>query len=132
MIEGSCLCNKVRYTYDAEIVELAMCHCSQCRKAQGTAFATNSPLDESKLRIEGKQYIKEYLSSDDKIRAFCSECGSALYSAKTSVPGIKRIRLGTVDTSFTSQNMYHIHTDSIASWHTITDRHTQYKQGKDT
>lgn len=130
MLRGSCLCKKVRFTYSGEIEELCMCHCSQCRKAQGVAFATNSPLDNNKLHFEGTQYIKEYLSSGDKVRAFCIECGSALYSAKASVPEIKRIRLGTIDTVFACQNKYHIHTDSIAPWHEIADQHPQFKQDK--
>jgi len=130
MLQGSCLCGKVSFTYDGEIEEFAMCHCSQCRKAQGVAFATNSPLNNSKLRFTGTQFIKEYLSSGDKVRAFCVECGSALYSAKASLPDIKRIRLGTIDSAFTCQNKYHIHTDSIAPWHKITDQHRQFKQGK--
>jgi len=126
MLKGSCLCRKIRYTYDGQIEELSI----QCRKAQGAAFATNSPLDNNRLRIEGKQFIKEYLTSGDKVRAFCTECGSALYSAKVSVPGIKRIRLGTIDTDFNCQNKYHIHTDSKATWHDITDQHRQFAQGK--
>jgi len=130
MLKGSCLCGQVRYTYNGIVEELSMCHCSQCRKAQGTAVTANSPLKESDLHFEGKDFIKEYNSSGDKVRAFCSQCGSALYSAKSSVPGIKRIRLGTVDTAFTCQNKYHIHADSIASWHEITDQHPQFKQAK--
>lgn len=107
-----------------------MCHCSQCRKAQGVAFATNSPLDNSRLRFKGTKFIKEYLSSGDKVRAFCAECGSALYSARASEPETKRIRLGTIDTVFTCKNQYHIHTGSIAPWHEITDQYSQFKQGK--
>jgi len=45
MIEGSCLCGKVRFVYNGDIKEIVMCHCSQCRKAQGGAFVTNSPID---------------------------------------------------------------------------------------
>jgi len=43
---------------------------TQCRKAQGVAFASNSPLNNNELHFEGTQYIKEYLSSGDKVRAF--------------------------------------------------------------
>lgn len=130
MLTGSCLCKKVRFSYNGEIEEVAQCHCSQCRKAQGTAFVTNSPLDVNKLEFEGTEYIKEYSSSGDKVRAFCMECGSALYSAKASLPGIKRLRLGTIDTAFTCQNKYHIYTDSMATWFDITDQYTQFKQSK--
>jgi len=37
MINGRCLCGKVSYQYQGEIEEIALCHCSQCRKAQGSA-----------------------------------------------------------------------------------------------
>ncbi|MDP2822502.1 MAG: hypothetical protein Q8O52_07460 [Sulfuritalea sp.] len=45
MIEGSCLCGGIRYQYDGEIEEISICHCSQCRKAQGSAFAAASPVE---------------------------------------------------------------------------------------
>jgi hypothetical protein len=44
MLTGSCLCGSIQYQYDGEINEIALCHCGQCRKAQGSAFAANSPL----------------------------------------------------------------------------------------
>jgi len=127
MIKGSCLCGLVSYQYDGDINEMAICHCSQCRKAQGSAFATNSPLDASKLIFTGTEHIKEFASNADKVRAFCSNCGSPLYSALKSLPGTKRLRLGTVDTDFICNNKYHIYTDSIATWDAITDTHVQHK-----
>ena len=42
MLKGSCLCGQVRYEYDGDITEVSMCHCGQCRKAQGTAYAAHS------------------------------------------------------------------------------------------
>ena len=51
MIEGSCLCGGVRYRYDGEIGEISLCHCSQCRKAHGSAFAAVSPVAAARFRI---------------------------------------------------------------------------------
>ncbi len=130
MIKGSCLCGKVSYTYEGEITEMALCHCSQCRQAQGGAFATNSPVDSHKLNISGKQHIKEYQTSDVKVRAFCSQCGSPMYSARSDLPHITRLRMGTVTTPFECENKYHIYADSKASWHEITDNYPQFKEGK--
>lgn len=130
MIKGRCLCGLVSYQYDGEITEVAMCHCSQCRKAQGSAFATNSPLDASKLTFTGSEHIKEFASNTDKVRAFCTNCGSPLYSALKSLPAIKRLRLGTVETDFTCNNKYHIYADSVAPWHEISDNHVQYTNKK--
>ncbi len=129
MITGSCLCGKVSYTYEGEISEVALCHCSQCRQAQGGAFATNSPVDSRLLKISGKQHIKEYQTSDVKVRAFCSHCGSPMYSARSDLPNITRLRMGTIKTNIECENKYHIYTDSKASWHNITDQYPQFKEG---
>lgn len=132
MIKGGCLCGKVRYEYDGDISEIAMCHCSQCRQAQGGSFATNSPVDADKLQISGKEYIKEFESNENKVRAFCSNCGSPLYSARKDLPSIKRLRLGSVETTFTCENKYHIFSASKAPWYAIADGYPQFEEHKKT
>lgn len=127
MIKGSCMCGKVRYKYEGNIVEIAMCHCSQCREAQGGAFATNSPIDARKLEFTGREFIKEFESNEVKVRAFCKNCGSPLYSARKDLPDIKRLRIGTIKSSFTCENKYHIFTASKASWYSITDSYPQFE-----
>ncbi len=122
VIKGSCLCGKVSYTYAGEITEIAMCHCSQCRKAQGSAFATNSPLDANKLKFTGEEHITEFQSNATKVRAFCKHCGSPLYSARSDRPNIKHLRIGGVDSDFNCDKQYHIYVSSKATWHTITDK----------
>ncbi len=129
MIKGSCLCGKVSYTYQGDIQEIAQCHCSQCRKAQGGAFATNSPVDAKNLTFTGTEFIKEFQSNEVKVRAFCSNCGSPLYSARSDLPQVKRLRMGTIESDFTCENKYHIYADSKAPWHNITDQDPQFKEG---
>ncbi len=130
MISGRCLCGKVSYQYDGGIEEIAICHCSQCRKAQGSAFATNSPIETDKLKFTGQQYTQEYQSSENKIRAFCKICGSPLYSTRKDIPDIRRLRLGTIETQFTCNNKYHIFSASKASWYEITDDAPQFEKHK--
>ncbi len=132
MIRGGCLCGAVRYEYDGEIVELSMCHCSQCRKAQGSAFVAASPVDAAKLRItSGAAMLKEYRAVPHKARVFCSNCGSPIYSARDDRPDVKRLRLGTVETPFTCANAYHQYTASKAPWYDIADELQQFPEGKD-
>lgn len=131
MIKGSCLCGGVRYEYHGEIREVSMCHCSQCRKAQGSAFVAVSPVESARFRIvSGAELLKEYRAVPHKARVFCSRCGSPLYSARDDLPHVKRLRLGTVETPFHCQKAYHIHTASKASWYEITDQLPQYAEGK--
>jgi hypothetical protein len=131
MHKGSCLCGKIRYEYHGEITELAMCHCSLCRKAQGVAFATNAPVDARKFFItHGAEFLKEYRSSLNKARVFCSHCGSPIYSALDETPDVKRLRLGTLETLERVPVAYHIHYAAKAAWFEATDSHPRFAAGK--
>lgn len=127
MIVGGCLCNEVRYEYDGAIEEISMCHCSMCRKAQGSAYVAISPIDTAKFRIvHGQALLKEFRSAPNKARVFCSNCGSPIYSARDDLPGIRRLRLGTVETPFVCNTAYHTWVSSKATWETIGDGLPQF------
>jgi hypothetical protein len=97
MLEGQCLCGRVRYRYDGEIEKTIICYCKNCQMAQGSIFAWNSPLQQSKFEIStGLKFLKEYFHSPNKARVFCQECGSPIYSYRLDLPDIIRLRLGTV------------------------------------
>lgn len=127
MYEGGCLCGKVRYRYTGELDEISMCHCSQCRKAQGSAFSAVSPVASRDFRIlQGSEYLKEYRATPTKGRVFCSACGSPIYSARDDLPEVKRLRLGTLDTPVPVARRYHAFVASKADWFDIADGLPQY------
>lgn len=104
-----------------------MCHCSQCRKATGSAYIAVSPVETSKLKIiRGAELLKEFRSAPGKARVFCSNCGSPIYSKRDDLPEVRRLRLGTIETPFECSNAYHIFVDSKAQWEKITDDFPQY------
>ena len=43
-IQGSCLCERVRYQVTGPFEVFHLCHCSQCRRSTGTAHAANCAL----------------------------------------------------------------------------------------
>lgn len=132
MHKGSCSCGKIQYQYSGSLQEISMCHCRDCRKAQGTAFAAVSAIESSQFEItEGHKLLKSYQSSPNKIRVFCSECGSPIYSERDDKPGIKRLRLGTLDTPMQVKNKYHVFVSSKAEWYEINDGLKQYDKFRD-
>ena len=129
MIHGSCLCGAVKYEFDGDLGPIVCCHCSMCRKAQGTAFATNAPVEVAKFRItQGEPVLRAYSSSPGKWRCFCSTCGSPLFSKRDSHPGVIRLRVGTLDTRITARPTAHIHVASKAEWFEILDGLPQYPE----
>ncbi|GAA5183825.1 hypothetical protein GCM10023345_12960 [Acinetobacter kookii] len=97
MLEGQCLCGRVKYRYEGEIEKTIICYCKDCQMAQGSIFGWNSPLQKSEFEItHGIKFLKEYFHTPNKARVFCQECGSPIYSYRVDVPDIIRLRLGTV------------------------------------
>lgn len=78
MIKGSCLCEEIKYEYHGSFNEVAVCHCNQCKKAQGTPFVTNAPVELSKFSfLQGAELAKAFFSSPNKKRVFCSNCSDS-------------------------------------------------------
>ena len=127
---GSCLCKGVRFTISGPLAPIQVCHCGQCRKAQGGPVATNIPVDGRALSFtSGQHLIREFESSPGKVRAFCSVCGSPIYSARASLPGVYRIRAGLLDEPVATRLSFHAHMDSKASWWPVHDDLPRHPEG---
>ncbi len=126
---GSCLCGGVRYEYSGDFGQFIYCHCSNCRKAQGSAFGSNAPIDAAGFKLlQGEALLKAYESSPGKQRLFCGVCGSPIYSRAEAKPGVLRLRMGTLDTPIGHKPQAHIFTGSKAEWHDILDGLPQYAE----
>jgi hypothetical protein len=122
MITGRCLCGGVRFELAAEIGSPVFCHCSQCRRASGSAFAVNAGVPTSSFRlVAGDQLVREYESSPGKLRAFCSRCGSPIYSRERAHPAFRRVRLGTLEQDPGVRPVLHVWVGSKAPWFAVTD-----------
>jgi len=133
MLEGSCLCGAVRYEIDGELGPIVCCHCTMCRKAQGSAFATNAPVPADRFRIvQGEGALRSYKSSARKERLFCGTCGSPIFSRREGANDV-RVRIGTLDTRLSVRPSAHIHVASKAEWWELRDdlpRHPKFEPGR--
>jgi len=127
MMKGSCMCGGVAYEYAGDFGTITVCHCSDCRKAQGTSGVVAAPIDRKQFRwTQGEDLITEYESSPGKKRAFCSRCGSPLYSRRDDAPDVLRLRMGTLDTPTEATPAAHIFTSGIPPWAAINDELPHY------
>lgn len=115
--QGRCLCGGVRFTVHGALPPIQVCHCGQCRQAQGGPFATNIPLQEAQLRwLGGQDLIQAYESSPGKQRCFCRRCGSPLFSRRDALPGVLRLRAGLLEGDPGTRVGWHIYWGSRAPW----------------
>lgn len=128
MYEGGCLCGNVRFVVTGPISDIVYCHCSECRKAQGSAFATNGIVSVSDFNItSGEGDLTGYESTPGQTKYFCKYCGSPIMSKTESKPEQVRIRLGTIESDIDERPSAHIFVSSKANWEEIAGDLPQYE-----
>lgn len=124
---GGCACGGVRYVIEGDLAPIQLCHCSICRKSNGSAFAANMPIPAAAFRLtSGEELLREFESSPGKRRTFCETCGSPIHSRADAFPETLRIRAGSLDAPVEARPAFHFFTASKADWWEITDDLPRY------
>ncbi len=122
MITGSCLCGSVRYEAAQAAGPMAHCHCGQCRKVHGAAFATILPVLRDGFRfLSGEDRLQDHESSPGKRRWFCRDCGSSVISTRDGDDHSLLLRAGTIDAGAPSRAVAHGWVAHKAPWFPIPD-----------
>mgnify|MGYP001486543675 CR=1 FL=1 len=132
MQHGRCLCGDVEWTVDGPLERMTHCHCSRCRKAHGTPFATYAFAPAAGFRMRGDTRVTRYASSPGFVRGFCSRCGSVVPSAE--VEGRLEVPIGSLTTDPGVRPVAHIFVGSKLPWYRITDdlpQHATFEPGDD-
>src|SRR5882672_11159161 len=115
---GSCLCGEVAYEIEGPLEHAHHCHCTYCRKAHGTPYATGAMTRERRW-LRGERSIARYESSPGFHRWFCARCGSPVpgdpFRSWTFVP------FGTLDGDPEVRPAFHMFVASKAPWWEIRD-----------
>jgi len=98
-ITGGCLCGKVRFSADVDPMFAGICHCRNCQKETGSAFAIVVAVPQAALTVQGdlKTYEDKGDSGKPMYRRFCPECGSTVVDEAAAMPGVLMIQAGTLD-----------------------------------
>ena len=97
-IKGGCLCGAVPYTAEADPTSATVCHCRDCQKFTGSAFAALVRVPKEALTIEGtlKTFSSLGGSGNPILRHFCPECGSSIAEEPGTQPGMIILNVGTL------------------------------------
>ena len=89
--QGGCLCGAVRYVARGPLREILVCHCVECRRWTGRAWAVTAAQDDD-LELSGDLvWIASPHSALGASRGFCARCGSSLFYR---APGRERTGMG--------------------------------------
>ncbi len=125
-LAGGCQCGAVRYAVTDEFAYALNCHCSNCRRATGSAFKSFAGIEREKLRVtKGENNLMTF--GDEKSHdARCKVCGSYLYSVVRDGAFVHVAMGALIDDPAIRPNR-HIFVGSKAPWFTITDELPQYQ-----
>lgn len=123
---GKCLCGAVQYTVADEFLYAANCHCSNCRRATGSAFKPFAGIEAAQLHLTRGSDKLLILGSERAGDIHCNVCGSFLYSVVSDGARV-HVTLGTLVDAPTIRPTHHIFVGSKASWFTITDDLPQHE-----
>jgi hypothetical protein len=117
-IKGGCLCGAIRYIAQADPAFFIVCHCRDCQKFTGSAFATLVAVPKSALAFQGEP--KTFAATADSGRPigrqFCPQCGSSLCEISASRPDLSIINAGTLDDPTAMTSTREIYCDRALPW----------------
>ena len=77
---------------------------------------------------QGQNLLGEYYATESKKRVFCRRCASPLYSARSDLPDVIRLRVGIINEVLNIEITSHAFTSEKADWFEILDDHPQFTQ----
>ena len=125
MSTSRCLCGAVRWTATGPLQFMSHCHCSRCRKAHGTAFATYVTTPVDGFSLTGAEHVKRYESAPGFFRPFCTTCGSV--TPGDAWEGLVGLPVGNMEEDPGERPVAHIFVASKAPWYDIPDSLLQFE-----
>lgn len=117
-VSGACLCGAVRYRAQGEVMRFYHCHCNRCRKATGTAHASNLMIKLGTVEwLEGEALLRRYKLPEAQRfgTCFCSQCGSPMPRAYPD-HGLAVLPAGSLNADPGALPQARIFWDSRAAW----------------
>jgi hypothetical protein len=96
-MRGSCLCQSIVYEVSRLDSPIKHCSCHTCRKANAAAFNTTAAVKHEHFKwVKGQELLTGFKSSPEKVRYFCSQCGTQLIAQLADQDHL-RLRAATLD-----------------------------------
>jgi hypothetical protein len=97
-LTGACGCGAVRFEIDEPLIGAAYCHCTRCQRRTGGAASVTALAQPGSIRItQGADKVEAWTPSDGWAKAFCADCGSALFGWPQGEKEPRAVRLGVID-----------------------------------
>ena len=118
-LDGGCLCGAIRYRVHAEPLTVYACHCTDCQRRTGSAFAISLVLARDALELaSGDPFFYRAIMHDGRVKQgrICAACGCRLWGEPANAPALVVIQPGSLDDTSWLRPVAHIWTRSAQRW----------------
>jgi hypothetical protein len=116
---GACLCGAVRYRLVSEPLTCYACHCTECQRHTGSAFALSLIVPAGAIEVlsgEPAGFCASLADGRVKRGAMCGACATRLWGTPRRAPGVRVLRPGTLDEPWRFRPVAHLWTRSALPW----------------
>ncbi|HET9717049.1 MAG TPA: GFA family protein [Pseudolabrys sp.] len=121
-LTGRCQCRKVAYKITSAPLAVYACHCTECQRQSGSAFALSLLAERNAVVItEGKPAVWERQHESGRVIdcVICASCGTRLFHEPRANTKITIVKPGNLDDTRWLFPVGHIWTRSAQPWVTI-------------
>jgi hypothetical protein len=117
-ISGGCSCGTIRYETEADPVVMVNCHCRDCQRAGGSAYAPVVVLPAAAVKLTGApRYFKTVGQAGKAIeRGFCPTCGCQVMVKLERMPDMLGVQAASLDDPSTYKPTLELFTASAQPW----------------
>ena len=127
---GGCQCGKVRYEISCDPIVVYACHCSECQRQSGSAFAMAAVFPRGHFRLT-QGHLKNFSRTAESGRTltcwFCGDCGTRIFHSPGNIDGNCNLKPGTLDNTSWLHPTVHVWTRSAQPWVIIPEDATKFK-----
>ena len=128
-LTGSCACGAIAYRISKRPLVVLNCHCTLCRKINGSAFSTYASVLESSFTItRGEDQLERFAISASGAKHFCSRCGTPLFNLNQRYPGLCIIHYGSLDKPEAMHPTTNIYYGNKCPWVSTLDQLKSYPE----
>jgi hypothetical protein len=122
---GSCGCGSVCYQLIDTPMFVHCCHCDDCQRLTGSAFALNAIIETQAIKLLRGKPVPRENGAHDIYR--CPRCQTALWSDYGRRPNLRFVRVGTLDKPGALKPDVHIYTHYKAKWLNLPKRTPSFR-----
>src|SRR5436190_17212524 len=118
-LQGGCACGAVRYRLKSGPMFVNCCHCSDCQRQVGSAFAINALIETDRIEILSGELVATNLPTDSgrpHLVYRCPACGTTIWSDYGDRKVLSFLRATTLDDRGAISPDAHIFTRSKLPW----------------